>query len=91
MAVTVDTLDLQDGSRCHELSLYVNRVCTGQLSDSKRARDQWQCASVTPQVNLSFDFVSRVSEHVIEFIAMVVSAIAVFRLIDNILSSSLHC
>ena len=31
-----------------------NRVCTGQSSDSERARDQWQCAAVTPQVNLSF-------------------------------------
>ena len=25
-----------------------NRVCTGQSSDSERARDQWQCAAVTP-------------------------------------------
>ena len=24
-------------SRCHELSLYVNRVCTGQSSDSEHA------------------------------------------------------
>ena len=28
-------------SGCHELSLYVNRVCTGQSSDSEHARDQW--------------------------------------------------
>ena len=55
--------------------------------------DQWQCAAVTPQVNLNFSFVSRVSKHLIEFISisMVVPAIAVFRLVDNILSSSLHC
>ena len=45
-------------SRCHELSLPLNWVCTGQSSDSERARDQWQCAAVTPQVNLSFSFVS---------------------------------
>ena len=44
---------------CHELSLPLNRVCTGQSSDSERARDQWQCAAVTPQVKLSFSFVSR--------------------------------
>ena len=41
-------------TRCHELSLQANRVCTGQSSDSERARDQWQRAAVTPQVNLSF-------------------------------------
>ena len=46
---------------CHELSLPLNRVCTGQSSDSERARDQWQCAAVTPQVNLSFSFVSCIS------------------------------
>ena len=39
-------------------------------SESERARDQWQCAAVTPQVNLSFSFVSRVSKHLIEFIAI---------------------
>ena len=74
-------------------------MCTGQSSDSERARDQWQCAAVTPQVNLSFSFVSCIIKHLIECIAIyrefivgiVVSAIAVFRLVDNILSSSLHC
>ena len=66
-------------------------------SDSERARDQWQCAAVTPQVNLSFSFVSCISKQLIacnarEFIVgIVVSAIAVFRLVDTILSSSLHC
>ena len=57
--------------RCHELSLYMNRVCTGQSSDSERARDQWQSAAVTPQVNLSFSFMSRVSKHLIELIMSV--------------------
>ena len=38
--------------------------------DSERARGQWQCADVTPQVNLSFSFVSCVSKHLIEFIAI---------------------
>ena len=60
-----------------------------------RSRDQWQCAAMTPQVNLNFSFVSCVSKHLIEFreliLGIVVSAIAVFRLVDNILSSSLHC
>ena len=56
--------------RCHELSLPLNRVCTGQSSDSERARDQWQCAAVTPQVNLSFSFVSCISKHLIECIAI---------------------
>ena len=56
--------------RCHELSLPLNRVCTGQSSDSERTRDQWQCAAVTPQVNLSFSFVSCISKHLIECIAI---------------------
>ena len=79
-----------------------NPVFTFPSLDSERARvtDQWQCADVTPQVNLSFSFVSCVwvSKHLIEFIAIrelivgiVVSALAVFRLVDNILSSRLHC
>ena len=53
--------------RCHELSLPLNRVCTGQSSDSERAHDQWQCAAVTPQVNLTFSFVSCISKHFIPF------------------------
>ena len=57
-------------SRCHELSLPLNRVCTSQSSDSEHARDQWQCAAVTPQVNLSFSFVSCISKHLIECIAI---------------------
>ena len=57
-------------TRCHELSLPLIRVCTGQSSDSERARDQWQCAAVTPQVNLSFSFVSCISKHVFECIAI---------------------
>ena len=56
--------------RCHELSLPLNRVCAGQSSDLERARDQWQCSAVTPQVNLSFSFVSCISKHLIECIAI---------------------
>ena len=56
--------------RCHELSLPLNRVCTGQSSDSERARDQWQCAAVTLQVNVSFSFLSCISKHLIECIAI---------------------
>ena len=47
-----------------------NPVCSCPSLDSERARDQWQCADVTPQVNLSFSFVSCVSKHFIEFIAI---------------------
>ena len=47
-----------------------NRVCNCPSLDSERARDQWQCADVTQQVNLSFSFVSCVSKHLIEFIAI---------------------
>ena len=70
--------------------------CVLRGARSERARDQWQCAAVTPRVNLSYSFVSCVSKHLIEFIAIdrvgvVVSAIAVFRLVDNISTSSLHC
>ena len=39
---------------------YLNRVCTGQSSYSERASTEWQSSDVTPQVNLSFSFVSRV-------------------------------
>ena len=51
-----------------------NPVFTCPSLDSERARvtDQWQCADVTPQVNLSFSFVSCVwvSKHLFEFIAL---------------------
>ena len=50
------------------LSLPMNRVCTGQSSECASAK--WQSAAVTPQFNVSFSFVSRVSEHLIEFIAI---------------------
>ena len=77
----------------------MNRVCTGQSSDSERESAEWQSAAVTLQFNVSFLLVSRVSKHLIEFIEhyreltviIVVTAIAVFRLVDNILSSILHC
>ena len=52
-------------------------------SESKRARDRCQRTAVTPQVNLSFR--SRQLT-----VSVVVSAIFVFRLVDSILSSSLH-
>ena len=39
-------------------------------SQSERALDQCLHAAVTPQVNLSFSFESRVSKHLIEFIAI---------------------
>ena len=52
-----------------EFVAYLNRVCTGQSSDSERPRDQLQSAAVTLQVSLSFSFVSRASKHLIECIA----------------------
>ena len=54
------------------------------------AHDQCQSATVTPAVNLSFSFLSRVSRHLIDFIAIdskvrkVVSALAVFRLVHDL-------
>ena len=57
-------------ARCHGLSLPMNRVCTGQSSDSERASAEWQSAAVTPQFNTSCSLVSRVSKHLIEFIAI---------------------
>ena len=46
--------------------LLANQLVT---SESERAREQCQCAAVTPPINL-FLFVSRVSRHLIEFIAI---------------------
>ena len=48
----------------------MNRVCTGQSSDSERASAEWQSASVTPQFNVSFSLMSRVPKHLTEFIAI---------------------
>ena len=31
-----------------QIEFTANQVCTGQSSDSERARDQWQCGAVTP-------------------------------------------
>ena len=56
--------------RCHGLSLTMNRVCTGQSSDSDRESAEWQSAVVTLQFNVSFSLVSRVSKNVIECIAI---------------------
>ena len=48
----------------------MNPVCTGQSSDSERASAEYQSAAVTPQFKESFSLVSRVSKHLIEFIAV---------------------
>ena len=56
--------------QCHELSLHLNRACTGQSSDSERESAELQSSTVTPQFNLSFSFVSRVSKYVIACIAI---------------------
>ena len=47
----------------------MNRVCIVQSSDSERVSAEWQSSAVTPQFNVSFSLVSRVSKHLIEFIA----------------------
>ena len=57
------------GYRCHSLSLPMNQVCSGQSSDSECASAEWQSPAITPQFNLSFSFVSRISKHLIECIA----------------------
>ena len=58
-------------------------------SESERAGDQCQSAVVTRPVNLSRSLLSRVSRHLIETPSSkyFVSVIAVFRLVDNLLSS----
>ena len=56
--------------RCHGLSLPMNRGCTGQSSATERAGAEWKSAAVPPQFNVSFSLVSRVSKHLIEFIAI---------------------
>ena len=75
----------------------MNRMCLladRRVRKSERACAEWQSASVTPQFIVSF---SLISKHFIEFSAIdirvgpiVVSAIAVFRRFDNILSSIFH-
>ena len=52
-------------TRCHGLSIPMNRVCTGQSSCSERGSAEWQSAAVTPQFNVSCSLVSRVSRHLI--------------------------
>ena len=51
---------------------YVNDLATDQSAASnwERARDQCQSAAVIPPVNLSFSFLSRVSRHLLDFIAI---------------------
>ena len=74
---------------------HIDLAITSQLanqpvaSESERAGDQCQSAVVTRPVNLSFSLLSRVSRHLIETPSSkyFVSVIAVFRLVDNLLSS----
>ena len=48
----------------------MNRVYTGQSSDSERASADRQSDVLTPQFDVGFSFVSRVTKHLIEFIAI---------------------
>ena len=60
------------GGVCRESSLQLVSVLATDQSAGRIgvARDQCQSAAVTPRVNLSFSFQSRVSRHFIDFIAM---------------------
>ena len=67
--------------RCHGLRM-------SQFEIAIRSMILCQSAAMTPPVNLSFSFLSRVSRHLIDFIAIVsivVSTIAVFRLVENLI------
>ena len=91
------TITQAEAYRCHKLSLQLIELAITSVSQSAResesqhARDHGQNAVVTPQVNLS-SFLSRFSRHLIDFIPryrqlavrVVVSATAVFRLVDNL-------
>ena len=64
-------------------------------SEPERARNQCLRAAVTPQVNLSFSFVSHVFRHLIYFIAeysfsewLTVFCLAVFTLFTDLISNS---
>ena len=96
------TITQAEAYRCHKLSLQLIELAITSVSQSAResesqhARDHGQNAVVTPQDNLSFSFLSRFSTHFkIDFISryrqlavwIVVSATAVFRLVDNLFVS----
>ena len=51
-------------------SLLANQLERAHDQESERAYDQSQSGAVTPPVNLSFSFLSRVSRHLIDFIAI---------------------
>ena len=64
-------------SRCHGLNLsgstmqiLLQLANQPVASESERAGDQFQNAAVIPPVNLSFSFVSRVSRHLNDVIAI---------------------
>ena len=78
--------------RCHELRLSrVEFVLANHRTLNAHVISD-NGAAVTTQVNLSLSFLSRVSKHLIEFIAHreLIDSM-VFRLVENILSSSLYC
>ena len=67
-------------------------------SESEPARDQCQTAAVTSLVNLTFPLLSPVSRHLIlcycyrqRTVSIVVSAMAVFRLVDNLIITNSNC
>ena len=52
-------------------------------SESERAHDKCHSAAVTPPVNWSFSFLSRVSIDFIAIVSIVISAIAIIRQVDK--------
>ena len=59
-------------SQFARIDLVVTSVLANRpvASESERARDQCESAVVTPPVNLSLSFLSRISRHIIDFIAV---------------------
>ena len=62
------------------IDLAIISLLANQPVASESERDQCQSAGVTPPVNLSFSFPSRISQLTV---SVVVSAIATFRLVDH--------
>ena len=89
----LDQIDLE------QIDLAITSPLANQpvASYSECAFMHYQCrsAAMTPQVNLNFVFQSRVSRYLIDFFAtetvgIVVSAISIFRMVDNLMPSCLQ-
>ena len=84
--------------RCHGLSLQRIDIAITSVtpllanrsvqSETERGRDQCQSVAMTRPVNLRYSFLYRVARHLT--VGIVVSAIAVFRLVDHLIPSRLQ-